>query len=60
MKVRDLIEQLSKLNQDTDIWVMYDYCYALDVDVEVATAEEVEYVSKHKIKEGDYIIKANS
>lgn len=60
MKVRDLIEQLSKLNQDTDIWVMYDYCYALDVDVDVATADEVEYVHKHKIKEGDYVIKANS
>ena len=60
MKVKELVEQLLKLEQDKDIWVMYDYCYALDVNVDVATKDEIEYVEKNKIKEGDYIIKANS
>lgn len=59
MKVKELIEQLQKLDQERNIWVRYDgiYFYEPVVDEEdnVTEWEENEYL-EHDIQKGDYTI----
>lgn len=63
MKVKELIEKLSKLDQERDIWIGYDYPYAVQEPAfEVFTDEEVERrnciyerYGIPRIKLGDYI-----
>lgn len=53
MKVKELIEKLLKLDQEKNIWVLYDG-YGEDApDFEIATEEEVEFLDK--IRVGDYV-----
>ena len=56
MKVKEYIEQLRKLDPEKDLWILYDYCYALVPEVEEVTSDD-EFIPD-EIKEGDYIIKA--
>jgi len=52
MKVRDLVEQLQKLDQEKNIWVLYDLCFAQEpcfIECEEDT---------HEIKKGDYVHEA--
>ena len=57
MKVKELIENLSKLDPDKGIWILYDY-YALCeiVPDSEADEEDVEQFGIHGMKLGDYII----
>ena len=61
MKVRELIAELSKLDQDRGIWVFYDYpCATIVPDPPYARAdkEAAEIFKDDGVKEGDYVINA--
>lgn len=58
MKVKELIEQLSKLDQERDIWIGYDYPY--DVQEPYFVEFERRHLGKYhpnedRLKFGDYI-----
>jgi hypothetical protein len=58
MKVKELIEQLLKLDQEKNIWVRYDGVYFYRPEIEEETIsewEEMEYKDQG-VKEGDYCI----
>lgn len=57
MKVRELIEELQKLDQEKGIWVRYDsFDYFPPIPDE--TADEFDAENHADVKKGDYIIKA--
>ena len=57
MKVKELIEELSKLDPEKGIWCIYDSYALIDfVPDAVAIKEEVELFENEGLKEGDYII----
>lgn len=62
MKVKELIEQLQKLDQDKDIWLIYDSHLPIrpEVDDIVKTEAEARYYNHYRdgedIKVGDYVI----
>lgn len=60
MKVKELIEQLQKLDQEKGIWIIYDSFQPLKpkVDDVVKTEEDAEYYRRYEedIKVGDYTI----
>jgi hypothetical protein len=60
MKVKELIEELSKLDPEKGIWCIYD-SYALIDLVPSSTADEddAEHFCNQGIQEGDYIINAS-
>ena len=58
MKVKELIEQLQKLDQERNIWVRYDvvYFYAPTIDKDNIDEWEAEEYKEQGVKEGDYTI----
>lgn len=58
MKVRELIEELQKLDQDKNIWLMYDPPYAIcEPDITHLIGDNSEYACMYDrdgVKEGDY------
>ena len=59
MKVKKLIEELRKLDQEKNIWVLYDSYYIFDpIPDDVADEEDVEQFKDDGVKLGDYIISA--
>ena len=60
MKVKELIEQLQKLDQDKGIWIIYDTFQPIkpEVDEEVINEEDAEYYRRYEedCKVGDYTI----
>lgn len=54
MKVKELIKKLSQLDQDKNIFVLYDMCSALEPEIE--QAEEDSEITE--IKKYDYYINA--
>lgn len=55
MKVSEFIEYLKTLDQDRNIWVNYDMCFALKPQIEEA---DDAWNSESKVKEHDYMIMA--
>ena len=53
MKVKELIAELLKLNQERDIWILYDTFDAQVPFIEVA--RECDETSDGRVKAGDYI-----
>lgn len=53
MKVKELIAELQKLDQERDIWVLYDTFFAQVPEFEVA--KELDETSDGRVKTGDYI-----
>lgn len=60
MKVKELIEELKKLDQEKGIWIAYDYPYAMlePVPDMIADEECVGWFKEKGVEEGDYIISA--
>lgn len=62
MKVKELINQLCQLDQEKDIWVLYDRYTAFAPKVEMYGPElRLDTMSddiKSKVQEGDYVIDA--
>lgn len=62
MKVKELIEELKKLDQDKGIWIIYDGFLPIkpEVDDVIQTEEDAEYYSRYSdgedVKVGDYVI----
>lgn len=56
MKVKELIENLRKLDQDKEIFVLYDYYYPIEPVVKTANAEDDEF---SHIGIGNYFIEAD-
>lgn len=61
MKVKELIEQLQKLDQERGIWIIYDSFQPIkpEVDGVVGTEEDAEYYSRYSdegVKVNDYVI----
>ena len=61
MKVKELIEQLQKLDQERGIWIIYDCHQPIkpEVDGVVETEEDAEYYSRYTdegVKVNDYVI----
>lgn len=60
MKVKELIEQLQKLDQEKGIWIIYDSFQPIKpkVDDVVKTEEDAEYYRRYEedVKAGDYTI----
>ena len=52
MKVRQLIKELEKLDQDTDIWVFYDKVTLLKPEIDVIDPNDLDG------KPGDYYFTA--
>ena len=53
MKVKELIAELQKLDQERDIWVLYDTFFAQVPEFEVA--KERDETSDGRVKAGDYV-----
>ena len=59
MKVKEMIEELSKLDQEKNIWVLYDSYYIFEpTPDDVADEEDVKQFKDEGVKLGDYIISA--
>jgi hypothetical protein len=60
MKVKELIEQLQKLDQEKSIWIIYDCYLALKPEVRdgVLSEEDAEYYRNNGWRGGDYDVKA--
>lgn len=59
MRVKELIEQLSKLDPEKGIWCIYDSYALIDlVPDTTATEEEAEQFKNEGMEIGDYIINA--
>lgn len=59
MKVKEFIEQLQKLDQEKDIWIIYDSYQPLtpEVDNDVMSEEDAEYFRRYNdVEAGDYTI----
>ena len=61
MKVKELIEQLQKLDQERGIWIIYDSFQPIEPEVDgvVETEEDAEYYSRYSdegVKVNDYVI----
>ena len=60
MKVKELIEQLQKLDQEKGIWIIYDSFQPLkpEVDDVVRTEDDAEYFRRYEndVSVGDYVI----
>ncbi len=60
MKVKELIKQLQKLDQEKGIWIIYDSYQPLkpEVDDVVRTEEDAEYFRHYEndVNVGDYVI----
>ena len=58
MKIKDFIAELQKLDQDKDIWVMYDPPYAVgEPEVEHLVGDRADYAAMYdEVAEGDYAI----
>lgn len=61
MKVKELIEELKKLDQDRGIWVVYDSGYAVFSPVPDGTVQDKYDVEAYQnkapeLESGDYII----
>lgn len=57
MTVKEYIESLKKLDQEKNIWMIYDSFGVFEPTPDhVADAYEAKRYAKHGIKEGDYII----
>lgn len=61
MKVKELIEQLQKLDQKRGIWIIYDSFQPIEPEVDgvVETEEDAEYYSRYSdegVKVNDYVI----
>lgn len=60
MKVKELIEELSKLDPEKGIWCVYDSYALIDlVPSSTAGEDDAEYFRNQGVKEGDYIINAS-
>lgn len=59
MKVKELVAELQKLDQEKGIILLYDSFYVLNIfPLETATEEEAEMFKKDGVKVGDYMIMA--
>lgn len=59
MKVKELIEELQKLDQERNIWLIYNLYAAYEPCVRIANEFEVgeyEYPHNKVVKEGDYVL----
>lgn len=60
MKVKELIEQLQKLDQEKGIWIIYDTFLPVkpEVDGVVRTEEDAVYFRRYEndVNVGDYVI----
>lgn len=60
MKVKEFIEHLQKLDQDRDVWIIYDtYLPVIPaVDDVIKTESDAEYFRRYEgdVKVGDYVI----
>lgn len=59
MKVKELIEQLQKLDPERGIWVFYDFpcdCFEPDFSARV-TERETFIFDEEGVQEGDYMMK---
>ena len=60
MKVKELIEELSKLDPEKGIWCIYDSFALIDlVPYCTADREDAEFHKDLGVQEGDYIINAS-
>lgn len=58
MKVKELIEQLQKLDQDKNIWILYDLSCEQEPTFVEFEKEEYSFLTDCKIKDGDYVHEA--
>jgi hypothetical protein len=58
MKVKEFIRQLEQLDQEKNIWTIYDSFSVSEPEIEVVTDENcpLEYLSDKGLKEGDYTV----
>ena len=59
MKVKELIQELSKLDQEKDIWTVYDCCCAFTPYVTKIEDDDFILSQDKNTKPGDYQIDAN-
>ena len=59
MKVKEFIEQLQSLDQDRDIWIVYDSGYtASHPNIEIEKEGFTEIIDRgNEVKKGDYILR---
>ena len=58
MKVREVIAELSKLDQEKEIWVIYDSFLAIEPIPDAKQVGQKEYDEEVILNDGDYIISA--
>ena len=59
MKVKELIQELLKLDQEKDIWIVYDFCYAFTPYVTKIEDDDLILSYDKDTKPGDYQIETN-
>lgn len=55
MKVSELIQQLQQLDQDKNIWAIYDSFDLFEIEFEVENGR-YDHLYKYGLKKGDYIV----
>ena len=58
MKVKEVIAELSKLDQEKEIWVIYDTFLAIEPIPDDIQKGQKEYDEEVVLNDGDYIITA--
>jgi hypothetical protein len=58
MKVKEVIAALSKLDQEKELWVIYDGCKALKPIPDEIQKEQEDYYPDVTLNVGDYVITA--
>ena len=58
MKVKEVIAELSKLDQEKEIWVIYDTFLAIEPIPDDVQKGQEEYQEGVVLNDGDYIITA--
>jgi hypothetical protein len=58
MKVKEFIRQLEQLDQEKNIWTIYDSFSISEPEIEVVTDENcaLEYFSDQGLRDGDYTV----
>lgn len=58
IKVKDYIKLLEGLDQEKNIWIIYDDCHIFAPEVATISTNDVEYFGDEGAEDGDYVMRA--
>lgn len=58
MKVGQLIKELQKYDSEREIYILYDYCYRVEPEIEELTDSDIVGLDEDVFHVGDLVIKS--